>query len=469
MQPFFSFKDLAFLGAAGGFAAPDNANLVFWGDVNQLVNSDGDAISSYTDYSGNGNHATAATTARPTYKVNIVNSKPVLRFNGTANEMAWPDVLSAATSGTIIAVMASAADPASGGTVYCPWYLSKAGAGDAAHPFTTPGNIYESFGSDGQAAVIPKPTAATSFHVYSVTTSSNKMVMRWNGTIIGGQDKNSPGFSTTPKLGRNQGDTVRYAGDFAEILIYKSALTNAQLKSVNDYLAAKYSITVADVTSLAVPSTFSGLQGWWKADSISASDGDPVASWSDSSGNSQTLTGTTTTRPLWKASLYNSLPAVRWDGVDDKLILSSAMSLTDVTFIAVAASTTTNGVVFGHESSNYQTRTRRGAADQISFFPNGGSESTSKTTWNYSIGNLKMFAWTRKASTGAIVFYQDGVEVDTAGATNTGTYLFKALGFTSTIPFGGDIGEAFVYNTVLTQSDIARIYYDYLRDRWGLP
>lgn len=47
--------------------------------------ADGDAVGTAPDLSGNGNHLTAVLTARPTYKVNIINGRPVMRFDGTAN------------------------------------------------------------------------------------------------------------------------------------------------------------------------------------------------------------------------------------------------------------------------------------------------------------------------------------------------------------------------------------------------
>lgn len=50
--------------------------------------NDGDAVGTFTDYSGKGFNFTQATGAnKPTYKANIQNGKGVLRFNGTNNFM----------------------------------------------------------------------------------------------------------------------------------------------------------------------------------------------------------------------------------------------------------------------------------------------------------------------------------------------------------------------------------------------
>jgi len=48
--------------------------------------SDNSAVTSFTDQSGNGRHLTAAS-SKPVYKTNIVNGKPVIRWDGTKNPL----------------------------------------------------------------------------------------------------------------------------------------------------------------------------------------------------------------------------------------------------------------------------------------------------------------------------------------------------------------------------------------------
>lgn len=240
--------------AASGSSLPQLANMVFWGDASTLAGGDGAAIGSFTDRSGHGNHATAAGNLRPLLKLNIVNGKAVLRFDGQIGEadiMDWPDLFGAATTGTLIAVLKNNADPAEQTNTSAPWRLSKtAGVGNSGHPYTD-GFIYEHFGSDISIAGMPKPSSAALFHAYGVTIQANKMVVYWNGVIIGGQDLNSPGFMATPTLG---GAAIsKFRGDVAEIILYKVVLSLAEMKAVNTYLAAKYAVSVADVTSAPSP------------------------------------------------------------------------------------------------------------------------------------------------------------------------------------------------------------------------
>jgi len=69
------------------------------------------------------------------------------------------------------------------------------------------------------------------------------------------------------------------------------------------------------------PSDIAGLQFWVKADQIpSLSDGDPVTTWSDQSGEGRDLTqATAAKKPTYQTNEENGKPAVRFDGTDDTM------------------------------------------------------------------------------------------------------------------------------------------------------
>lgn len=63
------------------------------------------------------------------------------------------------------------------------------------------------------------------------------------------------------------------------------------------------------------PPDVAGLAAWLKADSLALSNGDPVATWTDSSGNSRNAAQATSgLRPTFEASSVNGLPSVRFTG-----------------------------------------------------------------------------------------------------------------------------------------------------------
>ena len=62
------------------------------------------------------------------------------------------------------------------------------------------------------------------------------------------------------------------------------------------------------------------LTAWFKADSISGSDGDGVSAWADSSGNgNDTSQGTAIRQPTLQTNELGGQPVVRFDGTNDIL------------------------------------------------------------------------------------------------------------------------------------------------------
>lgn len=61
------------------------SNLKIWLQANQITGlNDGDAVTTWSDSSGNGYNATQSTgSLKPLYKTNIKNGLPVVRFDGT--------------------------------------------------------------------------------------------------------------------------------------------------------------------------------------------------------------------------------------------------------------------------------------------------------------------------------------------------------------------------------------------------
>lgn len=79
------------------------------------------------------------------------------------------------------------------------------------------------------------------------------------------------------------------------------------------------------------PDTVGTLLVWYTADFfLGLSDGDQVATWPDLSGNAWHATQTTSNKqPLYKTNILNSLPSLRFDGVDDDLLIAAGLNAAD--------------------------------------------------------------------------------------------------------------------------------------------
>ncbi len=71
------------------------------------------------------------------------------------------------------------------------------------------------------------------------------------------------------------------------------------------------------------PTQITGCKLWLYGGSLALSDGDPVATWTDSSGSgNDAAQGTGGNKPLYKVNIINGFPAVLFDGTDDFMTLA---------------------------------------------------------------------------------------------------------------------------------------------------
>ena len=77
-----------------------------------------------------------------------------------------------------------------------------------------------------------------------------------------------------------------------------------------------------NVTNEFSPLDYGSMYCWLDASMITGlSDGDPVATWEDQSGNSNDFSQATPAyKPLWRSTVQNSLPSVQFDGSDDYML-----------------------------------------------------------------------------------------------------------------------------------------------------
>lgn len=72
---------------------------------------------------------------------------------------------------------------------------------------------------------------------------------------------------------------------------------------------------VTSSASTSGPPSVSGLQAWYKADSLTQANNSGVASWPDSSGNGHTMVQATSgSQPIYLTSQINGLPAISFNG-----------------------------------------------------------------------------------------------------------------------------------------------------------
>lgn len=194
--------------------------------------NDGDLVSTWTEEAV-GRNATASSTARPTYKTNVLNGRNAVRFNGTANAMTLSGVFDSSvdTSVTVFVVYGNIAQ-----TLDTSVILSS-GAG-----------VYIARQNDGTYAHIggissdPRGIAYNSCSIERVEYSNSSINTYQYGlksnTSAGGTT--SSGFASGNLVIGSFAGSFWWNGDVSEVIIYSGILTSDQSRAVENYLAAKY-------------------------------------------------------------------------------------------------------------------------------------------------------------------------------------------------------------------------------------
>lgn len=239
-----------------GFGPNSVGGLVYWFDASRLPLTDGDKVSSWTDYSGRSAHAVQSDSAKqPVYKTNIINGKPVVRFpetggehllltsaslaNGTAMFFVGNFSTLQTASAFPIALRTTTTDTAAGDT-FLVWRATSANVGiawrGAAFQYTTTG----SWSGNILATV----------RINSIGGGQMQFIYRLNGTTIG-SSQTGAGTTLAPTNGALGGrfeppspyNIVEWSKmDLAEFFMYSSSLSAGDVTNIESYLNSKYSI-----------------------------------------------------------------------------------------------------------------------------------------------------------------------------------------------------------------------------------
>lgn len=230
----------------GGGFSPDNiAGLTVWCDVSQLSGylAD-DPVQIWTDQSGSGKDLFQSSfSSRPLYKTNTINGHPALSFESSR----YYDVPSLAglSAATMFLVFKHQNVAGGGDTMY-----EMAGSSTDPKtylPYSGNGGLYDSaFSSQRRDNFATGAVTTTNWYVYAVAASGSNWQAWVNGVLVYTHGANTLSAPTAGYIGRTGSGGYwgsGAGGHLAEIIIYNSALL-ADRETVEDYLGAKYGITI---------------------------------------------------------------------------------------------------------------------------------------------------------------------------------------------------------------------------------
>ncbi len=235
--------------------------------------------------------------------------------------------------------------------------------------------------------------------------------------------------------------------------------------------------TAQTLTQSSPVASIRDLVMWFEASSTASiaeaetGGGLAVSTWYDINPQSVTkynVTASGTKRPLYSENIINGAPALKFDGINDSLILSPEYTLNIAqTSIVVfkPATATENGMLLSTTSNNfgnYQTIRYQGNIPSIS-------------TWN---GVNYSPAITASANAQIIVFVQNGTAAQffsngtalTAGTVINDAYKFGQIGeldVDDQNPFEGYIAEIMIFDRAL-KAEERKAIEAYLGKKYGI-
>lgn len=224
-------------------AQPDTiSGLQLWLKADAITGlNDGDSVTTWTDSSGNSNDATQSTAAnKPTYKTSIINSKPVVRFDGS-NDILSLGTNITATGATIISVANNTDGASCTRTLFNAYAISLYTCLN-----NTQWSVYAS-----QSVTSGSQLDSTHSVLSAVIRSFNDIDLVTNGSSV--NKTNGTGWPSrgSSAVGADPTNVQNHAGDIAELIVYNSALSTTNRSRLENYLRDKYAITVSSgITSV---------------------------------------------------------------------------------------------------------------------------------------------------------------------------------------------------------------------------
>jgi hypothetical protein len=216
------------------------AGLRLWLKADALFLADDEPVGLWIDSSSSGNDVIQVTGMKmPTFKTNILNGLPIVRFDGIDDTMYKLAATGfACTEGhTVIAVLNPTTAVSYGMAVVTnPIYneMRQNGGGGVAQ-WMLPSGLYQVDGLDYIEAM---------WKVWSgtFTVASELIELFINGVSQGTQLDNAGPLAVSDIYIGSRVDAYHWLGDIAEVLVFDAALGATDRQNIENYLVSKYAL-----------------------------------------------------------------------------------------------------------------------------------------------------------------------------------------------------------------------------------
>jgi hypothetical protein len=228
-----------------GFTGPggvgDALTNRFWLSADQIALNSLDPVLHWPDRSGNNSVVTSIGTGNPRFLQSSIGGRPAVEFVAANQNFFRLPSLGSLAQGEVFTVLATNNDPPATTARSGLWHL---GVDAVGHYPLTNGNLYESFGTTTRKDNLPI-ALLNQPRIYGVRSLPSFWEARLDGAVVNSTATNAVAFPTQPNLGGGPATpTAYFDGRMSEVIFYNQVLNSAQRLIVENYLAAKYQITI---------------------------------------------------------------------------------------------------------------------------------------------------------------------------------------------------------------------------------
>lgn len=466
-------------GGGGGFDPTTYGGLLRWYSASDVILDSGTNVTQFNDKSGNGNHATQATTTKQPV-ITYLPSGTVVRFDGV------DDIVN-------FAAMTLTGDF----TIYWAGWMRETGGNSAAffgQSEASPNslNTYNqgTYWYNGSDILQGNINRIATGNFYTITATRTGTTIKCE---IGSFDNSTQPSNSNPTIGQIGKAFTGYSQhDLGEFLVYNQYHDAATRQAFRDWIYSNYN----PYSTLPVSGAALWLDG---ADSstifkdagvtpVSVA-GDLIYQWSDKSGNNRHATqATSSNRPTWvpPASGQNGFGALSFNGTTNQLAGDQLRYTTNMSIEAVFKATSVSGTwrkiaAQSYESgwsvnpySSWQLGLNNGylhcGFSVTSNYLNNGLNSTgaiSSNTWYHAVATFE---------NGVFKLYINGLLNNSVDKSASGTTIRNGSAGALTIGnsysgvpefFQGLMAHLSVYPQTLSSTDVATLY-NYQKAKWGI-
>ena len=212
-------------------------------------------VAQWNDRSGNGRNASHATAGeRPNYQTGVLNGLPVIRFTAANGDRLLSTNVATGNTASVFAVASWSSLPSSNPGIIHAAPVGLAFSGTTNHKVigmwvsNTGSNMVWGRGvqSNNSQRDIPQTTGTTvnTFYSFANVYDGSNITQYVNNTGAGSVSYDGT-LKSWSDFGIGRQATESWNGDIAEIIAYNQSVNSAQRIIINNYLAAKYNLTLS--------------------------------------------------------------------------------------------------------------------------------------------------------------------------------------------------------------------------------